>query len=78
MCVYERIRIYLLSRAFISMNKETVPEVARCLASFPGLSREAEGKAWGLLCAHAQQLPEKVVIGYCSKLSVTLVSILSV
>ena len=53
-------------------------KVWESVASFPGLSREGEGKAWGLLCAHAQQLPEKVVIGYYSKLSVTLVSILSV
>ena len=27
------------------------------VASFPCLSREREGKAWGLLHAHAQKLP---------------------
>ena len=47
------------------------------LASFPGLSGE-EGKAWGLLRAHARKLPKKVVIAYYSSLSVTFVSILSV
>ena len=47
------------------------------VASFPGLSGEG-GKAWGLLRAHAQKLPQNVVIAYYSNLSATFVSILSV
>ena len=45
------------------------------LTSFQAFRARGGGKAWGLRCAHAQILPEKVVIWI---LSVTLVSILSV
>ena len=71
-----RKRIYI-AHDMRALCIQGIRDVPGGVASFPGLSGEG-GKAWGLLRAHAQKLPQNVVIAYYSNLSATFVSILSV
>ena len=54
--------MYVGSRDLASTPPAWLLQKTFNLASFPGLPLVGEEKAWGLLLAHVQELPEKLVI----------------